>query len=174
MGLIHRRPATREARQEAYERYMAFCAGRPPARTPLEIQSVILAAALRYEDAGAGFWHSLRADWLAGEQDLEPFEDAPGANQEFRVLALLRGLLPACCFCESPLPNRAALFCGELCANAWREHNRPLFTVEPGALPSAAFDTLAALIAGRAVAPEAEAALAACIDGANTYPRPLS
>src|SRR3954452_3699239 len=101
MGLIHRRTSGREDLADAYDRYLTFENGRGR-RTVREVQTVIQAAGLAYEEAGTSFWHSIRADWLAGEQDLAPFEDAPGANQEYRDIASLRGLLPACIYCGLP------------------------------------------------------------------------
>jgi hypothetical protein len=165
MGIYHReRRSPGSGVAELYERYRSFNGDTEPARTAVELQTVVLAAGMRHEDIGPSFWHSLRPDWLSGEQDLEPFAEAPGANEEYRCLASLRGLLPCCPQCGRGLQQPEQIFCAPPCARAWAAANAAAFTGAPLSLPEEHGRAFMSLLAGDAVEPAREAALGHWLD----------
>lgn len=141
----------------------AAVTGNAPSRSLRELQTLVQAAGLAPEDIGGSFWQGVRADWLTGGQDAEPF-DAGGANDEYRFLAEHRGLLAVCLACGRPAVARSP-FCGGECATLWARAKRPYFSEPPLALPPLACDALLALIGGVPPAPEAERQLRLALDG---------
>ncbi len=149
---------------EVYARYLGWCGGRAFQRSEREIETAIIAAGLPYEDAGSQFFDCLRPDWLAGEQDLEPFSMEAGANAEYRFLAHFRGLLPCCLACAEPLDNAAALFCDSSCRADWQYPAALVFMAPPLLMP---VDVCAAFIrsaTGEALSTEADHSLRQWLD----------
>ncbi len=143
---------TRTTITDVYARYLSWCGDRQACRSALEIETVVLGAGVPYEDTGAQFFNCLRSDWISGEQDAEPFVNAAGANEEYRFLAQLRGVLAGCLTCEQTLASPVALFCNDACRTSWQSVHASAFTGLPLAMPASEYDALLRLVSGRTLA----------------------